>query len=289
MNQSKFFYQNGRITTVTESQKRRSILQGHQVALAEKQTASGETCNFLTTDNKGSIFVVKGQASDETHQYSAYGSACSLPSSASLLGYNGERPERSGFYLLGNERAYSSSLMRFHSADVLSPFGEGGINAYAYCKNDPVNYSDPTGQMPKHVVHQTPVTKQKFGELYRLKTDLKSILNDSKTMLSNNLKEIKTNSARWQANRETLKQDNAVYGKEKMHKTNREEIEQQQREIISREVELDKINNTLREFIKADEISLQEAKTEFRKATDSLDRNTYYAWKAQFKVSIVRN
>ncbi|MFW3895408.1 RHS repeat-associated core domain-containing protein [Pseudomonas bharatica] len=35
--------------------------------------------------------------------------------------------------------------MKFCSRDEWSPFGRGGPNAYAYCKGDPVNASDPTG------------------------------------------------------------------------------------------------------------------------------------------------
>ncbi len=35
--------------------------------------------------------------------------------------------------MLGNGyRAYSPVLMRFNSPDSWSPFGEGGVNAYAY-------------------------------------------------------------------------------------------------------------------------------------------------------------
>jgi hypothetical protein len=36
--------------------------------------------------------------------------------------------------------------MRFLSPDQLSPFGWGGLNAYAYCAGDPVNHSDPSGK-----------------------------------------------------------------------------------------------------------------------------------------------
>ncbi|EGH35731.1 hypothetical protein PSYJA_44541, partial [Pseudomonas syringae pv. japonica str. M301072] len=36
-----------------------------------------------------------------------------------------------GHYLLGNGyRAFNPVLMRFNSPDSLSPFGEGGVNAY---------------------------------------------------------------------------------------------------------------------------------------------------------------
>ncbi|WP_409262888.1 RHS repeat-associated core domain-containing protein [Pseudomonas putida] len=54
-----------------------------------------------------------------------------------------------GCYHLGNgRRTYNPVLMRFHSADSLSPFSEGGLNAYAYCGGDPINRVDPSGAAP---------------------------------------------------------------------------------------------------------------------------------------------
>lgn len=72
------------------------------------------------------------------------------PQVGSLLGFTGQpRDPLTGCYHLGNgHRTYNPVLMRFHSADRLSPFGKGGINAYAYCQNDPVNYHDPSGRFP---------------------------------------------------------------------------------------------------------------------------------------------
>lgn len=63
------------------------------------------------------------------------------------LGFNGELHEPgTGWQILGNGyRVYNPALMRFHSPDSLSPFGQGGMNAYAYCNGDPVNAMDPTG------------------------------------------------------------------------------------------------------------------------------------------------
>jgi len=68
-------------------------------------------------------------------------------------GYNGElhEPVR-GWQMLGNGyRAYSAVLMRFQSPDSLSPFGAGGLRAYAYCGNDPVNLLDHSGHFLQYV------------------------------------------------------------------------------------------------------------------------------------------
>ena len=58
-------------------------------------------------------------------------------------------------YLLGNGyRVYSPALMRFYSADQMSPFGRGGVNAYAYCQGDPVNYRDDSGRGPSKIARK---------------------------------------------------------------------------------------------------------------------------------------
>ena len=66
-----------------------------------------------------------------TSAYTPYGHT--VPTS-SRLGFNGAFLEPiTGLYPLGNGyRYYSPALMRFHSADNLSPFADGGINAYVY-------------------------------------------------------------------------------------------------------------------------------------------------------------
>lgn len=65
-----------------------------------------------------------------------------------IVGFVGQcRDAVSGLIRLGNgRRMYSPSVCRFTSPDSLSPFGGGGVNAYAYCAGDPVNYVDPSGQ-----------------------------------------------------------------------------------------------------------------------------------------------
>lgn len=64
------------------------------------------------------------------------------------LGFNGQRAEvPTGWYYLGNgHRIYNPALNRFHSSDAFSPFAEGGLNSYAYCLGDPVNFTDSSGR-----------------------------------------------------------------------------------------------------------------------------------------------
>ncbi|WP_081237937.1 RHS repeat-associated core domain-containing protein [Pseudomonas putida] len=79
-------------------------------------------------------------------QYTVYGHDGGEDCS-SVLRFNGNRKDPvTGHYLLGNGyRAFNSVLMRFNAPDSLSPFDEGGLNAYCYCSNDPVNNVDPSG------------------------------------------------------------------------------------------------------------------------------------------------
>jgi len=83
------------------------------------------------------------------HCYTVYGYAPVASEGRSVLGFNGQhRSLGTDLYVLGNGyRIYSTTLNRFYSADHLSPFGHGGINAYAYCAGDPVNRDDPSGHM----------------------------------------------------------------------------------------------------------------------------------------------
>nr|WP_225935886.1 RHS repeat-associated core domain-containing protein [Pseudomonas fakonensis] len=115
--------------------------------LAERRTVTPGG-GLLATDSKGSVIHVQGEGgARESHAYSAYGHNPALPSPHTVLGFNAEcmhLPLPS--YLLGaGLRAFSPSLLRFSSPDSWSPFGTGGLNAYAYCLSDPINRIDPSG------------------------------------------------------------------------------------------------------------------------------------------------
>ena len=102
---------------------------------------------LMAVDHKDSpVWSRRGTEEVQLHGWSPYGSGDAVNL---LTGFNGERIDPlSGCYSLGNGyRAYNPVLMRFHCPDSLSPFDAGGINPYAYCAGDPINFTDPTGHM----------------------------------------------------------------------------------------------------------------------------------------------
>jgi RHS repeat-associated protein len=104
---------------------------------------------LLVTDQQRSVLNVLNEHQPHPIAYTSYGHRTREKGLLSPLGFNGELSDPlTGHYLLGNGfRAYNPVLKRFNSPDSWSPFGEGGLNAYAYCVGDPVNRSDPTGHV----------------------------------------------------------------------------------------------------------------------------------------------
>lgn len=151
------FYQKSRLATVIQGAIARSIVQ-HEEQLLAQQQATGSTIEttLLATDQQRSVLHLLDTPEPRPLAYNPYGHLPAESGFTSLLGFNGEhRDPVTGHYLLGNGyRGYNPMLMRFNSPDSLSPFGEGGINGYAYCAGDPVNRSDPTGHSPFRLAAQ---------------------------------------------------------------------------------------------------------------------------------------
>ncbi|MFC0397501.1 RHS repeat-associated core domain-containing protein [Paraburkholderia rhizosphaerae] len=113
-----------------------------------------KTRSLLLRDVAGSVY---GEADPDTGvapdvtpiAYSPYGYAGDLMAQPSCdpIRFKGARfdPLTSLYHLGDGNRSYDPSLMRFLQYDVVSPFGDGGLNPYAYCGADPVTYFDLTG------------------------------------------------------------------------------------------------------------------------------------------------
>ncbi|SDB14490.1 RHS repeat-associated core domain-containing protein [Pseudomonas sp. NFACC23-1] len=144
------FYQKDELVNEIEGQSQLTIMRHGPQPLAQRSgtDAAAETM-LLATDQQCSLLRTVADTDSRQMAYTAYGYRTGESGLSCLLGFNGERPDSiTGHYLLGQgNRAFNPVLMRFNSPDELSPFGEGGINVYAYCGNDPVNRYDPSGNV----------------------------------------------------------------------------------------------------------------------------------------------
>ncbi|NWL20800.1 RHS repeat-associated core domain-containing protein [Pseudomonas umsongensis] len=149
------FYCDSRPVTEIEGSERLSIVQHEDQLLAQQQRQSNDTSStLLATDLQRSVLNALQARLQQTTAYSPYGCRTHESGLISLLGFNGQRPDPvTGHYLLGNGyRGFNPALMRFNSPDNQSPFGDGGVNPYAYGLGDPINRADPTGRFASGLI-----------------------------------------------------------------------------------------------------------------------------------------
>ncbi|CAM3439769.1 hypothetical protein BZK31_12375 [Pseudomonas floridensis] len=144
------FYRQGHLANELEGAIGHTLLraEGHLLALA-CQPVNDTHSDLLATDRANSVSHSVNAQTHQAFSYTPYGSSATerpsgMPAFTGLI-----TDPVTGHYLLGNgTRAFNPVLRRFNSPDPFSPFGEGGLNAYAYCQGDPVNYTDPSGRFP---------------------------------------------------------------------------------------------------------------------------------------------
>ncbi|WP_458377370.1 RHS repeat domain-containing protein [Pseudomonas fluorescens] len=155
------FYSGYRVHHTVQADKRTYYLHQADTPLGEQRLNDHDRTLLLMTDASPSVIGESLNGSVRWVSYSAYGARKLFNEEElqSLLAFNGEVCERShGWYLLGRGyRAYNPGLMRFHSPDSLSPFAEGGINPYMYCRGNPINLSDPSGHAARGGRPELPV------------------------------------------------------------------------------------------------------------------------------------
>jgi RHS repeat-associated protein len=153
---SDFYYTANALVNVVQGNDSRRLLRS-PAGCTSHYGPGGVWLNVV--DPAGSVLATtQGPAqggTTETYGYSAYGEDQPGPRS-STLGYSGQYHDQltPGYQLGNGYRAYLPALMRFTGPDSLSPFGAGGINAYAYGGEDPVNHVDPSGHFSLDLIAQ---------------------------------------------------------------------------------------------------------------------------------------
>ncbi|RON52336.1 hypothetical protein BK666_02905 [Pseudomonas frederiksbergensis] len=111
---------------------------------AETRISQAVRTTLLTgSDGQGSV-CLESTDNSTLVSYTAHGGDDGT--AKSQLGFAGElRDQATGLYHPGSYRPYDPTLMLFLAPDSASPFGNGGLNRYAYCGGDPVNRIDPDG------------------------------------------------------------------------------------------------------------------------------------------------
>jgi len=145
----KYFYQTSKLTTVIGNDQKRSFLRIGTLPLAESAGKEARSSQLFATDEMDSVLVVSTpDGKQNNHNYTPFGYNDKLPSGSTAMGFNGEFIlDNMHLYLLGQgHRGFSTEMRRFIGPDnAESPFARGGVNAFAYCVNDPVNRKDETG------------------------------------------------------------------------------------------------------------------------------------------------
>lgn len=139
------FYRHDTLHCEQVNDNRSAYFEAAGQILAQTGGASGPT--LLASDRQQSVFASINSQRRRQWAYGLYGQRNAA--NDINIGFNGEPLDpTTGRYCAGNGyRTYDPQSMRFHSPDSLSPFGAGGLNPYAYCQGDPINFVDPTGHL----------------------------------------------------------------------------------------------------------------------------------------------
>jgi len=142
----RFFYKGNKLATLHTGTAQHTVVSANNQNLYETTDQTSQL-RLLATDAQDSTVITQSE-NQATIAYSPYGEDNCPPASPTVSRFTGQSWLPSGIgYLLGNgHRLFNPGMMRFHSPDSLSPFARGGLNAYAYCGNDPINRVDPSGR-----------------------------------------------------------------------------------------------------------------------------------------------
>lgn len=137
---------------------RKHIFAGSNRVCTITNNSSLITYNYYHSDHLGSSNVITDQNGQQVQycEYTPYGSlAVNSINSTNSTNYlfNGKELDSTGLYFYG-ARYYDPEIGRFITADTIvqAPYDPQSLNRYSYCRNNPLNYIDPTGHFWAHLI-----------------------------------------------------------------------------------------------------------------------------------------
>lgn len=145
---SRLFYAGNNVLVCQVGSHNTRLMYGNNHLVAQAQT----TAALLQTLVPNTVIAAWGAECTHVQIYTPYGFS-RVDTMLTSAAYAGAwRDSASGNYSLGAGRRFMSPvLQRFLSPDDFSPFGSGGVNAYAYCEGDPINNFDPSGRAKEQI------------------------------------------------------------------------------------------------------------------------------------------
>ena len=115
--------------------------------LTRTDVVTGVTSNFLADTLGSPIAVTDGAGAVQTeYNYEAFGRTAGIgASNSNSYQFTGRENDGTGLYYY-RARYYHPGLQRFLSEDPID-FEGGDVNFYAYAGGNPINYTDPTGEV----------------------------------------------------------------------------------------------------------------------------------------------
>lgn len=126
--------------------------------------ATATAAQYFHQDGLGSVVGLSDQtgATTGTQRFDAWENKLASTGTIPLYGYTGREPDETGL-IYYRARYYDASIGRLISRD---PIGlRGGVNRYAYAKNNPANFNDPLGLSPKDPIDLSSGRDVMFNEL----------------------------------------------------------------------------------------------------------------------------
>ncbi len=135
-------------TTGARTARKTTSVAGRAIGTQESFFANSDP-KWLYTNHQGSVAASYDPATGvvDRNRYDPWGAERTTAVSGTDIGYTGQRNDNSTGLMYYGARYYDPTIGRFNQTDTIipDPAEPEDLNRYTYVRNNPVNFTDPTG------------------------------------------------------------------------------------------------------------------------------------------------